>query len=213
MHIQPANQPWRKYVCVCISICTSLSLSPSLSLLIYIYVLPNIPQHQLTKQFLPFCFTSLSSRHVLSPANMFEQYVLLNYLCLWGTCSIWTWTLAFHSLLPLWLPFHSLPKFLHIIFIASKWLHHIDQGLKNSQLYGKTNFELHHLSFLHRNIKKCHLSLGWKRRSETHLGYCFPPCFHLYWLKAINQYTRTRGESIWSLIFNRWISGAPCLSI
>ena len=82
LHIQPANQPRRKYVCLCISICTSLSLSPSLSLLIYIYVLPNIPQHQLTKQFLPFCFTSLSSRHVLSPANMFEQYVLLNYLCL-----------------------------------------------------------------------------------------------------------------------------------
>lgn len=119
-------------MCVCMHMYIYISLPFSLSLLIYIYVLPNIPQHHLTKQFLPLCFTPLSSRHVLSLANMFEQYVLLNYLCPWGTCSIWTWTLAFHSLLPLWLPFHSLPKFLHIIFIASKWLHHIDQGLKNS---------------------------------------------------------------------------------
>ena len=117
IHIQPANQPWRKYVCVYTYVSVHLSLflpfSPYLHLCFaqYSSTSPN--------QTVPsFCFTPLSSaaaaakslqscptlcdpidgspRNVLSPANILEQCVLLNYMCPWGMCSVWTWTLAFH---------------------------------------------------------------------------------------------------------------------
>ena len=112
---------------MCVYTYVSVYLSPSLCLFIYIYVIPNIPQLHLTKQFLPFCFTPLSSRHVLSRDSRghkeSDTTERLNWTeRAWATCSVELYVsmrnafnLDIDSGIPLVLPLHSLPTFLHII--------------------------------------------------------------------------------------------------